>query len=42
MKETNIKPELPEILKKVLNQKERVEILPNNLNKVKNYILDRV
>jgi len=42
MNETNIKPDLPENLKKILNQKERIEILPNDLNKVKEYILDRV
>ena len=42
MKETSIKPDLPENLKKILNQKERIDKLPNNLNKVKNYILDRV
>jgi len=42
MKETNIKPDLPENLKKILNQKEKVEILPKDLNKVKDYIMDRV
>ena len=42
MKETNIKPDLPENLKKILNQKERIENLPNDLNKVKDYILNRV
>ena len=42
MKETNIKPDLPENLKKILNQKERIETLPNDLNKVKDYILNRV
>ncbi len=42
MKETNIKAELPENLKKILNQKERAEILPKDLNKVKEYILKRV
>ena len=42
MKETSIKPDLPENLKIILNQKERIDKLPNNLNKVKNYILDRV
>ena len=40
--ETNIKPDLPENLKKILNQKERIENLPNDLNKVKDYILNRV
>jgi len=42
MKETNIKADLPENLKKILNKKERIETLPNDLNKVKDYILDRV
>ena len=42
MKETNIKPDLPENMKKILNQKEKTETLPNDLNKVKDYILDRV
>jgi len=42
MKETSIKPDLPENLKKILNQTERKETLPNDLNKVKDYILDRV
>jgi len=41
MKETNIKPDLPENFKKILNQKEKTETLPNDLNKVKDYILDR-
>ena len=40
--ETNIKPDLPENLRKILNQKERAETLPNDLNKVKDYILERV
>ena len=42
MKETSIKPDLPENLQKILSQKERVDTLPNDLNKVKYYILDRV
>jgi len=42
MKETSIKPDLPENLKKILNQKEKVEILPKDLKKVKDYIMDRV
>ena len=42
MKETSIKPDLPENLKKILNQKERIETLPKDLNKVKDYILSRV
>ena len=42
MGETSIKPDLPENLKKILNQKEKVEIIPKDLNKVKDYILKRV
>jgi len=42
MKETNIKPDLPEDLNKILNQKERIDQLPNDLKKIKDYILDRV
>ena len=42
MKETSKKPELPENLKKILNQKEKFEELPKDLKKVKDYILDRV
>ena len=41
MKETSIKPELPENLKKTLNQKEKVKNLPKDLKKVKDYIMDR-
>ena len=42
MRETSKKPELPENLKEILNQKEKFEELPNDLKKVKDYILDRV
>ena len=42
MKETSKKPELPENLKKTLNQKEKFEELPKDLKKVKDYILSRV
>jgi len=41
MKETSTKPDLPGNLKKILNQKETIDNLPNDLNKVKDYILDR-
>ena len=41
LKQTNIKPELPNNLQKILNQKEKFEELPNDLKKVKDYILDR-
>ena len=41
IKETSIKPDLPENLKKILNQKEKVKILPKDLKKVKDYIMDR-
>ena len=39
MKETSIKPDLPENLKKILNQKEKVETIPNDLNKVNHSFL---
>ena len=42
MNETNAKPDLPENLKKILNQKERIDELPKDLKKVKDYIMDRV
>ena len=42
MKETSKKPELPENLKRILNQKEKFEELPKDLKKVKDYILSRV
>ena len=41
MKETSLKPELPENLKKILTQKEKFEELPNDLKKVKDYIFAR-
>ena len=42
MKETSKKPELPENLKKILNQKEKFVELPKDLKKVKDYILKKV
>ena len=42
MEETGIKPELPENLKNILDKKEKYEKLPNDLKKIKNYILKRV
>ena len=42
MKETSIKPELPEKLKNILIEKEKYEKLPKDLKKIKNYILERV
>ena len=42
MKETGKKPELPENLKKILNQKEIFHEIPNDLKKVKDYILSKV
>jgi len=42
MKETNIKPELPESLKDILTKNEKYEKLPNNLKKIQNYILEKV
>ena len=42
MKETNIRPELPENLKNILNEEERYEQLPSDLQKVKNYVLKNI
>jgi threonine synthase len=42
MKETNIKPELPDNLKYVLNDKENYMQLPKDLKKVKEYILENI
>ena len=42
MKETGIKPELPENLKTTLDKKEKYEKLPKNLQNIKNYILSKV
>jgi len=42
MKETGIKSELPENLKNILDKKEKYEKLPNDIKKIKNYILERV
>ena len=42
MRETGIKPELPENLKNILDKKEKYEKLPQDLKKIQNYILERV
>ena len=42
MKQTNIKPELPESLKNILIKKENYEKLPKDLKKVKSYILKQL
>ena len=42
MKETNIKPELPENLKNILVEKEKYEKLPKDLKKIQNYIMERI
>ena len=42
MEATGIKPELPENLKNILVEKENYDKLPKDLEKVKNYILERV
>ena len=42
MEVTNVNPELPEDLKNILNDKEKYDDLPKDLNKVQSYILDRV
>ena len=41
MEATGIKPELPENLKNILIEKENYDKLPKDLEKVKNYILER-
>jgi len=41
MEATGIKPELPENLKNILVEKENYDKLPKDLEKVKNYILER-
>ena len=41
MEATSIKPELPENLKNILVEKENYDKLPKDLEKVKNYILER-
>jgi threonine synthase len=42
MKETGIKPELPENLRNILVKKERYDRLPRDLKKIQNYILKKV
>ena len=42
MKETNVKPELPENLKNILFEKEKYEKLPKDLQKIQNYILEKI
>ena len=42
MEATGIKPELPENLRNILVEKENYDKLPKDLEKVKNYILERI
>ena len=42
MKEINIKPELPESLKHILETKEKYEKLPKSLENIKNYIVNKI
>ena len=42
MKETGEKPELPDNLKEIIDQKEKYIELPKDLEKVKKYILDNI
>ncbi len=42
MKETGIKPELPESVKNILIKKESYRKLPKDLKKVQNYILEKI
>ena len=42
MKVTGVKPDLPESLNNIMVDKEKYERLPNDLHKIKNYILEKV
>jgi threonine synthase len=42
MEQTDIKPELPEKLKDILNKKEKYKKLPKNLKDIQRYILEKV
>jgi threonine synthase len=42
LKQTSIKPEVPENLKNILSDKEIYKSLPSDLKKIKNYILEKV
>ena len=42
MEATNIKPELPENLRNILVEKENYDKLPKDLERVKNYILEKI
>ena len=42
LKETNVKPELPEKLKYILEKKEEYKNLPNNLTSIQDYILEKI
>ena len=42
LKETNVKPELPEKLKYILEKKEEYKNLPNNLKSIQDYILEKI
>ena len=42
MKETNIKPELPENFKNILVENERYDKLPKDLKRIQDYIFKRV
>ena len=38
----NLKPDLPDELKFILDEKENYDIVDNDLNKIKNYIKERI
>ena len=42
MKETGVRPELPENLKNILDKEEKYEKLPKDIKKIQNYILERI
>ena len=42
MKETGIRPELPENLKNIMDKEEKYQKLPKDIKKIKNYILKSI
>ena len=42
IKETGVKPQLPENLKNILDKKEKYEKLPKDIKEIQNYILERI
>ena len=42
MKETGVRPELPENFKNILDKEEKYEKLPKDIKKIQDYILERI